>query len=522
MLQIHGGGSVPARSRFRTWRTGFMSFMLVAAGLPLAGATAQDAERAGAAVRDAERPNVVLIFTDDQGYGDVGAYGATGYTTPNLDAMADEGIRFTDFYVAAPVCTPSRAALMTGSYPKRVGLAYRVLFPFSNTGLNPEEVTIAEILKTRGYATAAVGKWHLGHHDTFLPTRQGFDTYLGIPYSNDMGNNRYGQSEWARAQGADSSFVSPPTPLMRNEQILESGPDQTQLTRRYTDEAVRFIEDHSEEPFFLYVAHSMPHVPIAASEAFSGQSEHGIYGDVISEIDWSVGQILQKLDELGLDENTIVFFTSDNGPQVWEGSESGWVWTPENDGRETRGEIGYRSGSTGPLSGRKNTTWEGGMRVPMIARWPGRIPAGTVSHELATTMDLLPSIAAITGSSLPDDVRIDGYDIRPLLMDAPGATTPYVAFYYYRDDRLQAVRSGQWKLHVYRPEWEDEDDRGAREPLLFDLVADVAETNDLASQHPSVVEQLESLAEAARADLGDAATDREGRNVRPVGRLGLH
>lgn len=474
------------------------------------------------AAQDPALPNVVIVFTDDQGYGDVGVYGAEGYETPHLDRMAAEGIRFTDFYVAAPVCTPSRAALMTGSYPKRVGLAYRVLFPFSSTGLNPEEVTIAEMLKSRGYATAAVGKWHLGHRTRFLPTRQGFDTYFGIPYSNDMGNNAYGRSEWARRQGADSSFVSPPTPLMRDEEVVESGPDQTQLTRRYTEDALRFIEAHREEPFFLYLAHSMPHVPIAASEGFAGRSEHGPYGDVISEIDWSVGQILEKLDALGLDERTIVFFTTDNGPQVWEGTESGWVWTPENDGRGNRGEVGYRSGSAGPLRGEKNTTWEGGMRVPMIAWWPGTIPAGAVTSEMATAMDLLPTIAVMTGSETPRGARIDGFDIGALLRDEPGAETPHAAFYYYRDDRLQAVRSGRWKLHVFRPEWENEEYAGSREPLLFDLFEDVGETRNVATDYPQVVAQLEALAEAARSDLGDAATGRAGRNVRPVGQLTVH
>lgn len=477
---------------------------------------------ADAAAQDTARPNVVLIFTDDQGYGDVGVYGAEGYETPSLDRMASEGVRFTDFYVAAPVCTPSRAALMTGSYPKRVGLAYRVLFPFSETGLNPDEVTIPEVLKARGYATAAVGKWHLGHRAPFLPTRQGFDSYFGIPYSNDMGNHAYGRSEWARSEGADPTFVSPPTPLMRDEEVVESDPDQAQLTRRFTEEALRFIDEHRERPFFLYLAHSMPHVPIAASEPFAGKSEHGLYGDVISEIDWSVGQILEKLEALGLDENTIVFFTTDNGPQVWEGEDSGWIWTPENDGRETRGEVGYRSGSAGPLRGNKNTTWEGGMRVPMIARWPGRIPAGAVASEMATAMDLLPTIARITGSSLPKDVPIDGYDISALLRAEPGAETPYAAFYYYRDDRLQAVRSGRWKLHVFRPEWEDEDFDGTRMPLLFDLYGDVGETHDVAAEYPHVVAQLEALAEAARAELGDAVAGREGRNVRPVGRLGVN
>ena len=470
--------------------------------------------------QEAERPNVVIIFTDDQGYGDVGVYGAEGYETPHLDQMAAEGIRFTDFYVAGPVCTPSRAALLTGSYPKRVGLAHRVIFPYHQIGLNPDEVTIAEVLKPLGYATAAIGKWHLGHEAPFLPTQQGFDSYFGIPYSNDMGNHPYGRSEWARSQGADSAFVSMPTPIMRGEEVVETSPDQTQLTRRYTEEALQFITDHQDEPFFLYLAHSMPHLPIAASERFEGRTEHGLYGDVIAEIDGSVGQVLSRLDSLGLGDNTLVVFTTDNGPRTWEGTDGGWVWTPD-DGRAARqDQPGYRSGSAGPLRGDKNTTWEGGMRVPFIAHWPARIPAGAVSYELATTMDLLPTIAALTGAEVPGDRTIDGKDIRALLFDEPGAESPYVAFYYYRDNRLQAVRSGRWKLHVYRPEWGEENFMSGPKPLLFDLQTDVGETTDVAAQHPDVVRQLQALAEGARQDLGDAVTGREGNDVRPVGRLG--
>lgn len=465
-----------------------------------------------AAGQSAERPNIIIIFTDDQGYGDVGVYGAQGFQTPHLDRMAAEGIRFTDFYVAGPVCTPSRAALMTGSYPKRVGLAYRVLFPYSDTGLNPTEITIADMLKPLGYATAAIGKWHLGHHPPFLPTRQGFDYYFGIPYSNDMGNVDY-----SRAQ---PGFRSAPLPILRNEELVEENPDQRQLTKRYTQEALQFISVHRDRPFFLYLAHSMPHVPIAASEEFQGKTEHGLYGDVISEIDWSVGQVLDQLSELGLEEKTLVLFTTDNGPVVWEGSDGGWVWTPDDDGRPTRGQLGYPSGSAGPLRGRKNTTWEGGMRVPMIARWPGRIPAGRVCYEMATALDFLPTIAGLTGAGVPDDRIIDGHDITPLLFDQRGAGSPYLAFFYYRDDRLQAVRSGRWKLHVYRPEWDQDDFQGSRQTLLFDLQEDKGEEHDVAAAYPQIAAQLEALAEAAREDLGDAVTGREGKNVRPVGRLG--
>jgi len=308
---------------------------------------------------------------------------------------------------------------------------------------------------------------------------------------------------------------------MRDEAVVESNPDQTQLTRRYTEEALRFIEANRDRPFFLYVAHSMPHVPIAASEAFAGRSDYGLFGDVITEIDWSVGQILEKLAALDLDEQTLVVFSSDNGPRVWENESWGWIWTPDNDGRPTRAEerYRYRSGSPGPLRGNKGTTWEGGMRVPGIMRWPAKIPAGTVTGEVATTMDLLPTIAAITGAPLPEERRIDGKDIRDLLYGVPNARSPHVAFYYYRDNRLQAVRSGRWKLHVYRPEWGQENYMSGPEPLLFDLLTDVGEKVDVATQHPDIVLRLQALAESARYDMGDAVTGRAGSRVRPVGRI---
>ena len=436
----------------------------------------------------AASPNVVIVFTDDQGYGDVGVYGATGFQTPNLDRMAAEGVRFTAFYVPAPVCTPSRAALMTGSYPMRVGLANRVLFPYSQHGLNPDEVTVAEVLKGVGYRTKAIGKWHLGHQKKFFPTRQGFDEYFGIPYSNDMGSHDY------RAQG----IVSPPLPIYRNEELVDQHPSQALLTKRWTAAAVEFIERDAPEPFFLYVAHSMPHLPIDASSDFKGKTEHGLYGDVIEEVDWSVGEILAALQRKGVDENTLVVFTTDNGPVV-----------------QSATQLGHRSGAAGPLRGNKNTTWEGGMRVPGIMRWPAKIPAGQVCRELATTMDLLPTIAAIAEAKLPTGRTIDGKDIRPLLFGEAGAKSPHEAFYYYRDERLQAVRSGPWKLHTYRPEWED----AAHAPLLYNLEDDIGETTDVASKHPEVVARLQTLADRARADLGDVVRGKRGANIRPPGRL---
>ena len=448
---------------------------------------------AGAAVLPPQRqPNFIIIFTDDQGYGDVGVFGARDFETPNLDRMAGEGVRFTSFYVAAPVCTPSRAALMTGCHPMRVGLGHRVLFPYSKTGLNPSEITIAEILNKRGYSTACIGKWHLGHHPKFLPTRQGFDSYFGIPYSNDMGSHYYSQFQ----------FKSPPLPLMRDEELIEQAPDQRYLTRRYTEEAVRFITKSKDQPFFLYLPHNMPHRPIAASEKFKGKSKHGLYGDVVEELDWSVGEILATLKKLNIDDNTLVLFTSDNGPVVWEG-------TPR----------GYRSGSAGPLRGHKNTTWEGGMREPCIMRWPGRIPKGSACDEMATSMDVLPTFAKLAGAEAPGDRIIDGKDIWPLISGQPGARTPHKVFYYYRDERLQAVRAGNWKLHVYRPEWEQDEKARRAGCLLYDLDADIGETTNVAASHPGVVRNLQALAEQAREDLGDAVQKRKGKNVRPVGQL---
>ncbi|MFC1606409.1 sulfatase [Candidatus Latescibacterota bacterium] len=425
-------------------------------------------------------PNIVVIFTDDQGYADVGCYGAEGLTTPNLDRMADEGMRFTDFYVAAPVCTPSRAALLTGCYPKRLGLAYRVLFPYSNGGLNPDEITIAELLKGRGYTTACIGKWHLGHHEKFYPTRQGFDYFFGAPYSNDMNGHYYRQHY----------YQSQPLPLMRNEETIEQNPDQRFLTKRYTEEAQQFIRNNKDRPFFVYLPHAMPHMPIHVSPGFAGSSEMGLYGDVIQEIDWSVGQIMETLSELDLDRSTLVVFTSDNGP--------------------------WHKGSAKPLRGKKNTTWEGGMREPCIMRWTGRIPAGSVCTELATAMDLLPTIAHLTGAKVPGDRIIDGRSIWPLMSGQDDVRTPHEAFFYYRDNRLQAVRSGRWKLHTYRPEWGDD---SAHAPLLYDLETDIGETTDVAGRQPEVVKRLMRLAENARRDMGDAVTGDKGENVRPVGRL---
>jgi len=432
----------------------------------------------------ATRPNVIVIFCDDLGYGDIGCFGAAKHHSPNLDRMAAEGRKFTSFYVSSGVCTPSRASLMTGCYPRRVNMHQSeaglcVLFPVNQKGLNPDEVTMAEVLKGQGYATACIGKWHLGDQPDFLPTRQGFDTYFGIPYSNDMGLR----------QGPDR----PPLPLLRNEEVIEAPVDQDTLTQRYTDEVIKFMREHKDGPFFVYLPHAMPHNPVHASDEFRDTSDNGRYGDAVEEIDWSAGQILAALKALDLDEQTLVLFTSDNG------AASQW------------------GGGNSPLRGWKGSTWEGGMREPCIVRWPGHVPAGTECDELACTMDLLPTFARLAGTKPPADRMIDGRDIWPLISGQADAKSPHEAFYYYQMDQLQAVRSGKWKLHLpLKPKkrhW------GKPEPeavlQLFDLEADMGEQNNVADRHPDVVKRLTTLAEKAREDLGD--TDRPGRNQRPAG-----
>ena len=412
----------------------------------------------------ARTPNIVLIFTDDQGYQDVGCFGSPDIRTPNLDRMADEGMMMRDFYVAAPVCSASRAALLTGCYPLRVGIT-GVLFPRNEVGLHQDETTIAESLKQRGYATACIGKWHLGHLPKFLPTSHGFDHYYGIPYSNDMRIQRDGKSG---------------PPLMRDTEIIEHPADQATLTKRYTEESVRFIRENRERPFFLYLPHTMPHVPLFASADFKGRSRRGLYGDVIEEIDWSVGEILSTLRELDLDRHTLVVFTSDNGP---------WL------GKKKAG------GTALPLRGGKFGTFEGGMRVPCIVRWPGKVPAGSVCREPAGTIDLLPTFAKLTGATLPRDTKIDGLDIWPLMTGIKDTRSPHEAILFYRGKRLEAVRSGKWKLHLARAtdgtkrKGTAKTNRAkARAPRLYDLSTDVSESKNLAGKHAEIVERLTSLA----------------------------
>ncbi len=455
------------------------------AGAALASAMLPGSAPAGTAATDGNPPNFIVIFCDDLGYGDVGCFGSRRNRTPNIDRMATEGMRFTSFYVTSGVCTPSRSSLMTGCYPRRVSMHQNeagqcVLFPLNQKGLHPEEITLAEVLKRQDYATACIGKWHLGDQPEFLPTRQGFDTYFGIPYSNDMGGRKEGDGR-------------PPLPLMRNEEVVEAPADQTTLTRRYAEETIKFITANKDRPFLVYLAHTMPHMPLHASDAFRGRSSNGLYGDAVEEIDWSVGRILDAVRSLGLDERTLVVFTSDNGATGGEGR------------------------SNGPLRGHKGTTWEGGMREPCVMRWPGRIPPGTACDELACTMDLLPTFARLAGTRPPADRIIDGRDIRPLMFGEKDARSPHEVFFYYQMDQLQAVRSGRWKLHLplklKKRNW------GEAEPgiplQLYDLQTDIGERNDVADRHPEVVARLTAWAEKARADLGDV--DRPGSGQRPAG-----
>ena len=440
-------------------------------------------------------PNVVIVFADDQGYADVGVFGAEGFETPNLDRMAAEGRTFTDFYAAQAVCSASRAALLTGCYPNRIGIQ-GALGPNSKTGISADESTIAEVLKPLGYATAIFGKWHLGDSPRFLPTRHGFDEYFGLPYSNDM---------WPRHPTNPGGY--PPLPLIEGEEVVEHNPDQHNLTTWYTDRAVSFIDAHKDEPFFLYVPHSMPHVPLFVSEKFEGKSAQGLYGDVIMEIDWSVGQILDAIGRNGLDENTLVIYCSDNGP---------WL------------SYGDHAGSAGPLREGKGTTFDGGQREPTIMRWPGRIPDGTSCIEPAMTIDVLPTLAAITGATLPDHA-IDGLDISPLIFGEDRAESPHDALYFYWGGDLQAVRSGPWKLH-FPHDYRSLDGTGGTGGLpapyvqrsvdlaLYDLRSDIGETTDVKDDHPEIVSRLQELADRARAELGDSATGHAGNGVRPPGR----
>ncbi|MCA9089079.1 MAG: sulfatase [Planctomycetaceae bacterium] len=447
----------------------------------------------------AEKPNIVIVFTDDQGYADVGCFGATEFATPNLDSLAARGRKFTNFYVAQAVCGASRAALLTGCYSNRIGML-GAPSDRSRHGIHEREKLIPELCKEQGYATAMFGKWHLGHHKQFLPIHHGFDEYFGLPYSNDM---------WPYHPDGPNRF--PALPMIEGDEVVNPNvtpEDQVHLTEWYTQRAVKFIDEHHEQPFFLYLAHSMPHVPLFVTDRHKGKSEQGMYGDVIMEIDWSVGQIVDALKRHGITDNTLIIFTSDNGP---------WL------------SYGNHAGSAGPLREGKGTSWEGGVREPCIMCWPGKIPAGTVCDELAATIDILPTVAEIIGGKLPDH-PIDGLNILPLLTQGKDAKTPHESYCYYWGNHLEAIRSGDWKLHFphsYRSlTGEPGKDglpngytQGKTGLALYNLKEDIGETTDVKEAHPEVVAHLQALADSARKELGDSATRQQGSGYRPPARI---
>ena len=463
-------------------------------------------------------PNIVLIVADDMGYADVGVYGAQGFTTQNLDKLASQGTRFTSFYVSQAVCTASRASLMTGCYANRIGIK-GAFNPTSTTGINQDEKLMPEVLKEKGYTNGIFGKWHLGNQSKFNPINHGFDTFYGLPYSNDN-HNKY--------HPVIRSF--PPLPVLEGDSVVELDPDQSLFTQKFTSRAVDFINENKDNPFFLYVPHVMPHVPIFASENFQGKTQRGLYGDVVEEIDWSVGEIMKALKVNGLENNTLVIFFSDNGPFL---------------------SYGEHAGSAGKLREGKLTTFEGGIRVPCIMKWPEKIPSNRTNAELITTMDLLPTITKLVDGDLSDN-KIDGKDVWPILSGEEGAVSPHKAFFYYASDELHAVRSGQWKLHFPHQYLKVDGEPGKNgkpanfENLspsaitesglrgiasrhgylvdsigleLFNLKEDVGETLNVADDNPEVVKRLTELAEGIRKDLGDARLGQVGANIRAIGTL---
>lgn len=465
--------------------------------LALGGAMAAFAHPA--ASQAARPPNIVVIFMDDMGYADIGPFGAKAYPTPNLDRLAKEGRTFTDFYVSQAVCSASRASLLTGCYNVRVGIL-GALGPRSKVGIHASEVTLAEICKQKNYATACYGKWHLGDHRQFLPLQHGFDDYYGLPYSNDMWPHHPTMKRF------------PDLPLIERNDVVNPAVapvDQEKLTTSYTERAVAFIEKNRGRPFFLYVPHAMVHAPIFVSDKFRGKSGAGLYGDVVMEVDWSVGQIVDALRKHGLEKDTLVVFTSDNGP---------WL------------SYGDHAGSAGPLREGKGTMFEGGCRVPAIFWGPGRVPAGTSCREPAMTIDLLPTVARLLGASLPDH-KIDGRDIWPLISGTEGARSPQEAYYFYYGKELQAVRSGQWKLHLPHGYATLNGRKGGTGGMpakydsarigesLYDLEKDPGETTDVKDANPDVVARIRTLAAAMRKDLGDSATQSPAAGAREPGRI---
>ena len=445
----------------------------------------------------AEKPNIVVIFCDDMGYGDIGCFGAKGWNTPHIDSIAEKGVKFTDFYVAQPVCSASRCALLTGCYPNRLGIS-GALFPASNVGLHPDETTLAEICKSVGYDTAMYGKWHLGYQEKFLPVNQGFDDYLGYPYSNDM---------WP---SGPVRFMKqyPHLPLIEDDEIVAQVRDQTYMTTWLTERAVRFIENSTRRkaPFFLYLAHPQPHVPLYVSPKHKGSSEQGMYGDVIQEIDWSTGEVLAALDTAGATDNTLVIFTSDNGP---------WM------------VYGNHAGGVGPLQGSKGTCWDGGVRVPCVMQWPAKLKAGSVIKTPLMTIDLLPSITKLIGAKLPEK-KIDGKDAWKVICGEQSEPVQEAYFFWYQRNDLEAMRMGKWKMqfpHRYRiaPEnpgndgYSGKHDFGKTGLELYDSEADPGESKDVAADHPEIVAKMKALADKKRTELGDQLTKVKGTENRKPG-----
>jgi arylsulfatase A len=458
-----------------------------------------------AVAENTSKPNIIFILADDLGYADIGSFGSKLNRTPHLDRMAAEGRKLTCFY-AAPVCSPSRSSLMTGCYPKRVLPISGVLFPGAAVGLNPQERTVAELLKESGYSTACIGKWHLGDQPEFLPTRQGFDYYLGLPYSNDMGLIEEGsksnlgapppvaqegkakaknKAKAGAAQPQDGAVTGltgnnqPPLPLLENEKVIARVKQEEQqgIVERYTKAAVHFIESHKDKPFFLYLSHTAVHFPLYPGKAFHTKSSNGLYGDWVEDLDWSVGQVFDAVRNSKLGNRTLIFFTSDNG--------------------------GTARAVNTPLRGFKASTWEGGMREPTLAWWPGRIPAGTSSDAVCGMLDILPTFVKLAGGKIPSDRKLDGGDIWPLLAGSPGATSPHPVFHYFRGFKLEAVRSGPWKLRLEGPE-------------LYNLENDIGEKSNVAESNPAVVREIQALADAMKGDLG---VDGIGPGCRPLGRV---
>ncbi len=427
------------------------------------------------------QPNIILINCDDLGYGDLGCYGSECNDTPHVDKLAEEGVRFTDYYVSSPVCSASRASLLTGCYSQRIGFGeHQVLFPGNDVGLSPDEDTIATRLKEAGYNTKVIGKWHCGDQEEFLPTRHGFDEYFGIPYSNDMGRQV-------------NNMERPPLPLLRNDEVIQAQPDQRGITERYVDESLQFMREHNDEPFFLYLAHMYVHVPLFVPQQFLESSRNGAYGGAVACIDWAMGMLDAELERLGLKDDTLVIFMSDNGSRV-------------------RGE----GGSNDPLRGIKGTTWEGGQRVPCIMRWPGKIEANTTCNDIASSLDLLATLTDLTDARMPEK-ETDSISLKDTILE--GKKTERDVFAFYKDARLEAVRKGDWKLHFCKKSWPLPEEDEIEGCMLYNLREDVGETNNLYDdEHSEIINELEEVARDIRQQLGDSRQGTEGSAIREIGR----